>query len=198
MSILLFFLSTSDSLYNNANSHVQHQGSSDMNSSQDQTNESQNLGKFSNQQSYSTVRLFLKKFLPKEIFFQSSSVDNSKLNYQPLEQRKSSTNNQDQQQHSSVNENQQQQQPSQSNKKANQQQAQIRPLMSRENRSAQNSNRPSSSQQQGRSQQQQQQQSRMNPNSSTPLSVSIPKVSSTSYGNQTSSSSPQSPNSNQK
>ncbi|UJR37007.1 hypothetical protein I4U23_029714 [Adineta vaga] len=172
---------TNDVLYNNANSHVQHSGSSDISSSQDQTNDSQNLGKFSNQSSYST----------------SSSVDNSKINYQPLEQRKPSTINQDQQQHSSVNENQQQQQQQQSNKKANQQQSSIRPLMPRENRSAQNSNRPSSSSQQGRSQQQQQQ-SRMNSNSSTPLSVSIPKVSSATYYNQTSSSSPQSPNSNQK
>ncbi|CAF5193523.1 unnamed protein product, partial [Rotaria sp. Silwood1] len=72
--------------------------------------------------------------------------------------------------------------------------------MSRENRSTQNSNRPSSSQQ-GRSQQhqqqQQQQQTRINSNSSTPLSVTIPKVSSATYYNQTSSSSPQSPNSNQ-
>jgi hypothetical protein len=66
--------------------------------------------------------------------------------------------------------------------------------MPRENRSNQNSNRPQSSQQ-GRSQQQQQ--SRTNPNSSTPLSVTIPKVSSATYYNQTSSS-PQSPNSNQK
>ncbi len=73
--------------------------------------------------------------------------------------------------------------------------------MPRENRSTQNSTRPSSSSQQGRpqqQQQQQQQQTRMNSNSSTPLSVTIPKVSSATYYNQTSSSSPQSPNSNQK
>ena len=71
----------------------------------------------------------------------------------------------------------------------------------------QNTSRPSSSQQQGRSQQPQQQQqqqqqqpARLNasntPNPSTPLSVSIPKVSSATYYNQTSS--PQSPTSNQK
>ncbi|CAF5038898.1 unnamed protein product, partial [Rotaria sp. Silwood1] len=41
-------------------------------------------------------------------------------------------------------------------------------------------------------QQQQQQQTRINSNSSTPLSVTIPKVSSATYYNQTSSSSPQS------
>ncbi len=72
--------------------------------------------------------------------------------------------------------------------------------MPRENRSIQNSNRPSSSSQQGRPPppQQQQQQTRMNSNSSTPLSVTIPKVPSATYYNQTSSSSPQSPNSNQK
>lgn len=72
--------------------------------------------------------------------------------------------------------------------------------MSRENRSTQNSNRPSSSQQ-GRSQQQQQQQqhqTRNNSNSATPLSVAIPKVTSATYYNQASSSSPQSPNSNPK
>lgn len=71
--------------------------------------------------------------------------------------------------------------------------------MSRENRSTQNSTRPSSSSsQQGRPPQQQQQQTRMNSNSSQPLTVTIPKVSSVTYYNQTSSSSPQSPNSNQK
>lgn len=68
--------------------------------------------------------------------------------------------------------------------------------MSRENRSTQNSNRPSSSQQ-GRSQQQQHQ-TRNNSNSATPLSVAIPKVTSATYYNQASSSSPQSPNSNPK
>ncbi len=111
------------------------------------------------------------------------------MNYQPLEQRKPSSINQD-----LINENQQPQQ--QSNKKANSQQTSIRPLMPRENRSTQNSIRPSSAQQ-GRPQQQQQQ-TRMNSNSSTPLSVTIPKVPSVTYYNQTSSSSPQSPNSNQK
>ncbi|CAF5149204.1 unnamed protein product, partial [Rotaria socialis] len=75
----------------------------------------------------------------------------------------------------------------------NQQPASIRPLMPREIRPTQNSNRPSSSSQQGRSQQQQQQQqSRNNSNSATPLTVTIPKVSSATYYNQTSSSSPQS------
>ena len=69
--------------------------------------------------------------------------------------------------------------------------------MPRETRPTQNSNRPSSSAQQGRSQQQQQQ-SRNNSNSATPLTVTIPKVPSAIYYNQTSSSSPQSPNSNQK
>ncbi len=104
-----------------------------------------------------------------------------------MEQRKPPSINQDQSQHPSINE--------QSNKKANTQQGSIRPLMSRENRSTQNSNRPSS--QQGRTQQQQQQ-TRNNSNSSTPLTVQIPnKVSSATYYNQTSSS-PQSPNSNQK
>ncbi|CAF5150302.1 unnamed protein product, partial [Rotaria socialis] len=73
----------------------------------------------------------------------------------------------------------------------NQQPASIRPLMPREIRPTQNSNRPSSSSQQGRSQQQQQQ-SRNNSNSATPLTVTIPKVSSATYYNQTSSSSPQS------
>lgn len=172
--------STNDVLYNNnANSHIQQQGLADANSSQDQAND---IGKFSNQSSYSA----------------SSSVENSKLNYQPLEQRKPPSSNQDQQQsHPSINENQQQQ-PQQSNKKANSQQTSIRPLMSRENRSTQNSTRPSSSSQQGRPPQQQQQQTRMNSNSSQPLTVTIPKVSSATYYNQTSSSSPQSPNSNQK
>jgi len=46
------------SSYNNTNSHIQQQGSSDTNSSQDQTND---LGKFSNQSSYSTVRKSLLK-----------------------------------------------------------------------------------------------------------------------------------------
>ncbi|CAF1220241.1 unnamed protein product [Adineta steineri] len=174
--------STNDVLYNNANSHVQQQGSSDTNLSQEQTNESQNLGKFPVQSSYPT----------------STSIENSKLNYQPLEQRKPPSINRDQQQqqqHPSNNDNQQQQ----SNKKLNPQQTSIRPLMSGDNRSNQNSNRPSSSSQQGRpQQQQQQQQTRMNSNSSTPLTVTIPKVPSATYYNQTSSSSPQSPNSNQK
>ncbi|CAF3456065.1 unnamed protein product [Rotaria sp. Silwood1] len=179
--------SPNDVLYTTANSHISQQGSSDTNPSQEQTNDSQNLGNFSIQSSYPT----------------STTIENSNLNYQPLEQRKLPLTNQDQQQqqqqHPQINENQQQQQ--QSNKKLNQQQTSIRPLMSRENRSTQNSNRPSSSQQ-GRSQQhqqqQQQQQTRINSNSSTPLSVTIPKVSSATYYNQTSSSSPQSPNSNQK
>lgn len=44
------------SLYNNTNSHVQQQGSSDINQSQEQTNDSQTLGNFSLQSSYPTVK----------------------------------------------------------------------------------------------------------------------------------------------
>jgi len=58
---LLYF-----SLYNSANSHIQQQGSSDTNSSQEQTND---LGKFSNQSSYSTVRKFSLKKCLNCIFF---------------------------------------------------------------------------------------------------------------------------------
>ena len=158
------------SLYNtnNSNSHLQQQTSSETNSSQEQSNVNQ-------------------------------SFDNSKLTYQPLEQRKPPSINQDSQVHSTINENQ----PQSNNKKANTQPTSILPLMPRENRSQPNSNRSNaSSNQQRRSQQppqqQQQQQQRMNPNSSAPLSVAIPKVSSATYYNQTSSSSPQSPTSNQK
>lgn len=123
----------------------------------------------------------------------NQSFDNSKLTYQPLEQRKPSSINQDPQGHSTINENQ----PQSNNKKANTQPTSILPLMPRENRSQPNSNRSNaSSNQQRRSQQSsQQQQQRMNPNSSAPLSVA---VSSATYYNQTSTSSPQSPTSNQK
>ncbi|CAF4621184.1 unnamed protein product, partial [Rotaria magnacalcarata] len=57
-------------------------------------------------------------------------------------QRKQPASNQDQPAHPQVNENQQQ-----SNKKPNQQPTSIRPLMPREIRPTQNSNRPSSSSQ---------------------------------------------------
>lgn len=112
-----------------------------------------------------------------------------------MEQRKPSSINQDTHIHSTINENQ----PQSNNKKANTQPTSILPLMPRENRSQPNSNRSNTSNQQRRSQQPpQQQQQRMNPNSSAPLQLAIPKVSSATYYNQTSTSSPQSPTSNQK
>ncbi|CAF2033876.1 unnamed protein product [Rotaria magnacalcarata] len=92
------FPSTIHIAYNNASSHgAQKRGSFDTNASQTQTNNSQNLGNFRIQSTYST----------------STKIGNSNLQYQPSEQRKSASSNQDQHhpKHFKINDNQQQQNP---------------------------------------------------------------------------------------
>lgn len=118
---------------------------------------------------------------------------NEFTNYQPLEQRKVHHHPHHPNDSSSTNENQQQQnnkkRPSTGEQQQQQQSSSIPPLMPQENRPNSNSTRPSSSQQSARNS--------SRSNSSTPLSVSIPKVSSNTFYNQNNStSSPQSPKNN--
>lgn len=116
--------------------------------------------------------------------------------YQPLEQRKVHHHHQhpnhpenETQQPMNNNNNNNKKRPSTGEQQQQQQPSSIPPLMPQENRSNSNSNRPSSSQQSARNS--------SRSNSSTPLSVSIPKVSTNTYYNQNNStSSPQSPKNN--
>ena len=102
--------------------------------------------------------------------------------YQPLEQRKVHHQAPANESSSSSSHDNQKKRPS----TGEQQSATIPPLMPQENRVNSTSTRPSSSQQSARNS--------SRSNSSTPLSVSIPKVSSNTFYNQTNStSSPQSP-----
>lgn len=122
------------------------------------------------------------------------------MNYQPLEQRKVHPTNPTEQStnHSSTENQPTTQGPNKKSSRSSvnndsQGSNSIPPLMPTENRPGQNKNRPSSTQQSSRVQQQQQNTNRSN--STTQLSVTIPKNSSVAAHK---SSSPQSPNLNQK